>query len=91
MLLTYLVVSTKDTLCVGLARVGHKDQRIVSGTLEELRYVDFGSPLHCFIIPGNLHIVEKEALEQFNVHNNPDITYLPKSNQNNNNEEEDDS
>jgi len=48
---------SEETLCVGLARVGHEDQLIVSGTMKELLEVDFGGPLHCLII----------AAENFNV------------------------
>jgi hypothetical protein len=43
---------SKDTLCVGLARLGADDQQMVAGPMEELREVDFGAPLHSFIIAG---------------------------------------
>jgi len=33
------VAYSKDTLCVGLARVGHDDQVVVSGTLEQMQHV----------------------------------------------------
>ena len=35
-----------DARAVGLARLGQADERIVAGTLAELRAVDFGAPLH---------------------------------------------
>ena len=57
----------KDTLAVGVARVGADDQQIVSGTLEELLNIDFGKPLHSFIISGNMHFLEKDALKEFAV------------------------
>ena len=45
-------VYSKETLCVGLARLGSDDQQMVAGTMEELKEVDFGAPLHSFIIAG---------------------------------------
>ena len=50
-----------NTLCVGLARLGQHDQRIVAGTIKELLSADFGQPLHALIVVGDLHIVEKEV------------------------------
>jgi diphthine synthase len=52
---------TKDTKFVGCARLGG-DSVIKYGTLEQLRNVNWGKPLHCLIIPGQLHFVEEEAL-----------------------------
>jgi diphthine methyl ester synthase len=54
-----------STLCVGLARVGQPDQQIVAGTMEELLLVDFGKPLHSFIICGHCHDLELEMLIEF--------------------------
>jgi diphthamide biosynthesis methyltransferase len=28
---------------------------------------DFGAPLHCVVIPGNMHILEKEHFDFFSV------------------------
>jgi diphthine synthase len=53
------------TLCVGLAKVGCEGQRIVCGTMEQLRTVDFGPPLHSFVIPGTLHDLETSVLQTF--------------------------
>ena len=58
---------TKDTLCVGLARLGQHDQCIAAGTMEELLKVDFGEPLHSFIICGDTHDLEVEVLRQYMV------------------------
>ncbi|KAJ3124076.1 diphthine synthase [Nowakowskiella sp. JEL0407] len=60
----------KDTIGVGLARVGSDTQQIVSGTFEQLMEVDFGGPLHSFIICGNMHYLELEFLKQFAVDKN---------------------
>jgi len=40
------LLSRTGTIAVGVARVGQKDQKIVSGNLGELLEVDFGGPLH---------------------------------------------
>lgn len=53
---------TKDNLAIGIARVGSKDNVVKAGRIKELIDYDFGEPLHCIIIPSNLHVVEKEYL-----------------------------
>lgn len=53
----------ENTMCVGLARLGSEDQKIVSGTMKELQLVDFGAPLHCLVIVGKTHPVEEEMLD----------------------------
>jgi diphthine synthase len=59
-------ICTPDTLAVGLARVGADDEKIIAGTLEELRHVDFGGPLHSLIIVGkHVHELEVEYLRGF--------------------------
>jgi diphthine synthase len=56
-------VVTPDTELVALARVGADDQRVVWGPAKRLREADLGPPLHCLIVPGELHFSEREALE----------------------------
>ena len=51
-----------ETLGIGVARVGHDDQKLVAGKLENLLKMDFGQPLHSLVIPGHLHILEEEAV-----------------------------
>lgn len=58
---------TKDTLCVGMARLGQRDQTIIAGTMEQLLTADFGEPLHCLVIAGDVHPLEEEMLKQFRV------------------------
>ena len=49
-----------------MARLGHDDQCIKAGTLEELREEEFGGPLHCFIVCAEeVHELELEAVEEF--------------------------
>jgi diphthine synthase len=59
------VAYDSTSLCVGLARVGHPSQQIVAGSMEELLKVDFGGPLHCFVIPGQCDEIELQMLERF--------------------------
>ncbi len=51
-----------NLLVVGCARLGSKDRIIKSGTIQELKSVDFGKPPQCLIIPGKLHFAEEEML-----------------------------
>jgi diphthine synthase len=51
-----------DTVAVGFARIGSKDQVIKAGTISELLDFGFGAPMHILVIPGKLHFMEKEAL-----------------------------
>eukprot|EP00899_Mesostigma_viride_P019673 jgi/Mesvir1/27707/Mv07415-RA.1 len=60
-------VYNKDTLCVGMARLGTATQMIAFGTMEQLLSVDFGPPLHCLVICGEVHPTELEILELFQV------------------------
>ncbi len=58
-------VFTKDTLCVGCARIGSEDQIIKAGKVSELLRTYFGNPVQCLIVPGELHFMEEEALKKF--------------------------
>ena len=58
-------IFTKATLCVGAARLGSPEPKILAGTAEVLAEEDFGGPLHCLIVPGKLHFVEEDALAQW--------------------------
>ncbi|XP_039310002.1 diphthine methyl ester synthase isoform X2 [Solenopsis invicta] len=57
---------TRQSLAVGLARVGCEDQHIVACPLQDMMHADLGSPLHCLVIPAEkLHPLEIEFLTQF--------------------------
>lgn len=61
---------SKETLSIGVARVGHETQKIVACSLEEMQSMDLGTPLHSMVIPGSdLHPLEKEYVDQFLVGN----------------------
>jgi len=53
---------TKNTLAIGLARVGSSDVLVKADIIENLLSYNFESPLHSIIIPSKLHIVEAEYL-----------------------------
>jgi len=59
-------VFTLETMCIGCARVAG-DYKIIYGKAAELLEKDFGKPPHCLIIPGRMHFVEEEALEQWKI------------------------
>lgn len=54
-----------DALCIGVARVGQPTQFIATGTIAELADVDFGGPLHSFIVCGEMHPLEMEYFEHY--------------------------
>ncbi|RYH02048.1 hypothetical protein EON65_48095 [archaeon] len=54
-------VLSRDTLAVGMARLGQETQQIVFGKLEELLDVDFGAPLHSLALCGAIHPLEQEV------------------------------
>ncbi|XP_050439421.1 diphthine methyl ester synthase [Adelges cooleyi] len=56
---------SRECLCVGAARVGWPDQKIVVATLAEMADVDLGPPLHSMVIVGKLHPIEEQFLKQF--------------------------
>jgi diphthine methyl ester synthase len=72
---------TPETMAVGVARVGQADQLIVSGTLEQLRTVDFGAPLHSLVLAGELHHIERDHIKVF------DVSHVNQSNESENESE----
>ncbi|XP_052089784.1 diphthine methyl ester synthase-like [Mytilus californianus] len=56
---------TENTICIGLARIGSETQTIVAATFTDMMTVDIGAPLHSFVIPGELHPLEKDMLKLF--------------------------
>lgn len=56
------VAITEDTLAVVVARAGAEKPVVRAGEIGKLVKEDFGGPLHCLIIPSDLHFVEAEAL-----------------------------
>jgi diphthine synthase len=54
---------SKDTLMVGVARLGSQSPVIKADHAGKLLKNDFGEPPHALIIPGKLHFMEEEGLE----------------------------
>ncbi len=54
-----------DTLVCVLSQVGSPQVRIVSGRAADIAKKDLGPPLHCLVVPGALHFLEKDALVAF--------------------------
>lgn len=53
---------SEDTLAVVVARAGSDDPLVRADRIAALMDEDFGGPLHCIIIPGDLHFLEAEGL-----------------------------
>ena len=57
-----------DSLAVGAARVGARDQTFVTGTLGQLAEADLGPPLHSLVLLGRrIHDLEREFIREFAV------------------------
>ncbi|PQP96151.1 putative diphthine methyl ester synthase [Prunus yedoensis var. nudiflora] len=70
--ITHLAAYDEDSMCVGFARLGSEDQKIVSGKMKQLHFVDFGAPLHCLVIAGKTHPVEEEMLDIYKINKEND-------------------
>lgn len=57
----------KETICIGLARIGTETQQIACSSLKDMSSHDLGGPLHSLVIPGKLHPMEFEMLKLFAV------------------------
>jgi len=58
-------VFDKDMFCIGCANLGSENQVIKAGKASDLVNSDFGSGLQCLVIPGEMHFVEQNAVQQF--------------------------
>ena len=57
-----------QSLAIGVARVGAEDQRMAAGTLEQLRSIELGSPLHSLVLLGRrTHDLERDFVREFAV------------------------
>ena len=54
-----------ETEVIVVARAGSENPFVWYGPLEQGMEMDFGSPLHSIVIPGECHFMEKEFLEMF--------------------------
>jgi diphthine synthase len=55
---------SQTVMCV-LSRVGSPEVQVQAGPVNDLLTRDLGLALHCFVVPGSLHFLEREALVAF--------------------------
>jgi len=56
----------RDSLAVGVARIGAEDQSMAAGSLQQLAKVDLGSPLHSLVLLGRrTHDMERDFIREF--------------------------
>ena len=55
-------VFSDDRIVVGIAHAGSDEPIVYGGKVCDVLEHDFGGPLHCMIVPGDLHFMEAEAL-----------------------------
>lgn len=55
------LVNERSLFCAA-ARVGSERQALFAGYPDEILNVDLGPPLHCMVMPGQLHFMEARAL-----------------------------
>jgi len=60
-----LVEPLTDPLGVAVARAGSGAPLVAADRLSSLASRDFGDPLHLLVLPGELHLLEAEALRAF--------------------------
>ncbi|KAF3918698.1 hypothetical protein AA313_de0207479 [Arthrobotrys entomopaga] len=59
-------VYSKESLAIGIARLGSEDQAFAVGTLEQLMSWDIGPPLHSLVLIGRkVHHMEIEFIRDF--------------------------
>ena len=56
------IIDENDICCV-VCRAGSSNPLIRIGRMTDLKNVDFGSPLHTIVLPGDLHFMEQESLD----------------------------
>lgn len=57
-----------QSLAVGVARIGAKDQKMAAGTLQQLSTVDLGAPLHSLVLLGRrTHYLERDFMREIAV------------------------
>jgi diphthine synthase len=55
-------VATEDTVAVVVARAGSQKPVVRADKIKKLLDENFGGPLHCLMIPSEMHFMEAEAL-----------------------------
>ncbi len=55
----------KDLKVFVFSRIGSKDEKIISGKINDLLEVDLGRPPFCIVIVGKMNIIEKECFKSY--------------------------
>ena len=55
----------ENSICIAVARIGSEDQKLVASSLQNLKDIDMGPPLHSLIIPSSLHHIEKDFIDTY--------------------------
>jgi len=59
-------ILSPDSLAIGAARVGARDQKLAAGTLKELSETDLGAPLHSLVLIGKrTHDLEWDYIREY--------------------------
>ncbi len=59
-----LLAEELDTVGVAVARAGGPDPVVAADRLSSLAGRSFGDPLHLLVVPGDLHVIEHDALSK---------------------------
>ena len=54
-----------DLFVIGCSRLGTDKAIIKAGKLKKIKEIDYGDAPHCLIIPGNMHFVEEEMINNY--------------------------
>ncbi len=54
-----------DLLVIGCSRLGTDKAIIKAGKLKKIKEIDFGDAPHCLIIPGKMHFIEEEMINNY--------------------------
>jgi diphthine synthase len=68
-----------DEKAVGIAGVGSEDPNIFYGKLSQLQDIEAEKYPQCLIIPGNLHFMEEEALNVWDIEKEDNADKLPEA------------
>jgi diphthine synthase len=59
---TLLAEDYGNALAVAVCQAGSPDPTVVADRLSDLASADLGPPLHLLVVPGDLHVLERDAL-----------------------------
>ena len=60
-------IFTENTLVIGAAKLGSKDEKIKFGKAKDIMNFKFGDAPYCLVVPGKMHFVEEEFLKQYRI------------------------